>query len=113
MSLTHASAQCEVYELSIDIFTSNSLLANFIAGANQSYHTKNWDKFITQFGTHYVYDVTMGGRAVQEISYSYEAVSKLNSLNVDISVAAKASYAKFFGDASFDWKKHSEEVAYS
>lgn len=55
----------------------------------------------------------MGGRAVQEISYDFESVSKLNSLDIDISIAAKASFAKFFADSSFDWHKHSEEVEYS
>lgn len=55
----------------------------------------------------------MGGRAVQEISYEFESVSKLNSLNVDISLAAKASFAKFFSDSSFDWSKHIEEIQYS
>ena len=71
MSITHATAECQAYELSIDIFTVNNLLGNFVSGVNESYHTKNWDKFITQFGTHFVYDATMGGRAVQEISYEF------------------------------------------
>lgn len=113
MSITHATAQCEAYELSIDIFTVNTLLPNFVSGVNQSYHTKKWDNFITQFGTHFVYDVTMGGRAVQEITYDYSSISKLNSLNIDIAIAAKASFAKFFLDSSFDWHKHTEEIAYS
>jgi len=86
----------------------NTLLPNFISGVNDSYHSKNWDKFITQFGTHFVYDATMGGRATQEISYEFESVSKLNSLDIDINIAAKASFAKFFADSSFDWHKHTE-----
>lgn len=52
----------------------------------------------------------MGGRAVQEITYDFESVSKLNSINIDISIAAKASFAKYFADASFDWHKHTEEI---
>jgi hypothetical protein len=55
----------------------------------------------------------MGGRAVQEISYDFDSVSKLNSINIDLSLAAKASFAKFFADSSFDWSKHVEEVSYS
>jgi hypothetical protein len=112
-SITHATASCEAYELSIDIFTINNLLPNFITGVNESYHSKNWDKFITQFGTHFVYEAVMGGRAVQEISYDFDSVSKLNSINIDLSLAAKASFAKFFADSSFDWSKHVEEVSYS
>jgi hypothetical protein len=51
----------------------------------------------------------MGGRAVQEISYDYESVSKLKSLNIDINIAARASFAKFFSaDSSFDWHKYNE-----
>lgn len=55
----------------------------------------------------------MGGRATQEISYDFQSVSKLSSLDIDISIAAKASFAKFFLDSSFDWHKHTEEIAYS
>jgi len=33
-------------------------------------------------------------------------VSKLESLEVDINITAKASFAKFFSDATFDWEKH-------
>lgn len=71
MSITHASAECEAYELSIDLFTANTLLPNFVSGVKESYLSKSWDKFITQFGTHFVYDTTMGGRAVQEITYDF------------------------------------------
>jgi hypothetical protein len=113
MSYTHATAECEAYELSIDIFTVNTLLPNFVTGVVESYKSASWDKFITQFGTHFVYDVTMGGRAIQEISYDFQSVSKLSSIDIDISIAAKASFAKFFADASFDWHKHEEEVGYA
>lgn len=113
MSFTHATAECEAYELSIDIFTVNTLLPNFVRGAVESYQAGRWDKFITQFGTHFVYDVTMGGRAIQEISYDFESVSKMTSVDVDINLAAKASFAKFFADASFDWHKHEEAVGYA
>jgi hypothetical protein len=106
MSFTHAAAECEAYELSINIFNTNTLLPNFVSGAIESYQSKNWNKFITQFGTHFIYDITMGGRAVQEITYDFESVSKLSSIDIDISIAAKASFAKFFADSSFDWHKH-------
>jgi hypothetical protein len=55
----------------------------------------------------------MGGRATQQTTYSYKSVSMLQSLNVDISIAAKASYASFFADASFDYKKYSKQMSYS
>ena len=55
----------------------------------------------------------MGGGATQEITYDFQSISKLNSIGIDISIAAKASYAKFFADASFDWQKHEEEISYA
>ena len=94
--------------MSVDLFKVTNLLPNFVAGVKTSYQKKNWNTFIDQFGTHVVYDVIMGGRATQETTYSYEAVTKMNSLNIDLNLAAKAKYAGFYGDASFDWKKHKE-----
>lgn len=55
----------------------------------------------------------MGGRATQETSYTYESVSKMESLDIDINIAAKASFAKFFVDASFDWNKYQRSINYS
>lgn len=78
-----------------------------------SYMLNDWEAFILQFGTHFVYDITMGGRAVQQIDYSYESVCKLKSLKIDISLAAKASFAGFFLDSSFDWQKYRNEIDYS
>ena len=79
----------------------------------ESSRTNDWTTFIDQFGTHFAYEVIMGGRATQEISYSYESVSKLSSVGVDIDIAAKASYASFFADASFDWHKYKTQIDYS
>ena len=80
---------------------------------NSSYHSNNWDTFIGEYGTHFVKDVTMGGRALQEIAYTYQSVSKLNALDIDISTAARARFAMFFGDKSTDWNKYEEQVKYS
>jgi hypothetical protein len=55
----------------------------------------------------------MGGRAIQETIYSYESVSKMESLDIDINIAAKASFAKFFVDTSFDFKKYEKDIEYS
>ncbi len=77
MSLTHASAECQCYEMSLDLFKPRPISANFWEGVRVSFNAKNWDKFIEQFGTHYVYEVIMGGRAIQEIQYSSKSVSEL------------------------------------
>lgn len=42
MSITQATAECEAYLLSIDLFKAASLDDTFIAGVNSSYHSKNW-----------------------------------------------------------------------
>ena len=86
---------------------------SFEVAVNASYHSNNWDTFIEEYGTHFVKDVTMGGRALQEISYTSQSVSKLNSLDIDISTAARARFAQFFGDRSTDWEKYEEQIRYS
>ena len=112
-SHTHATAECEAYEVSVDLFDVSNLLPNFVKGAIECSRANNWTPFIEQFGTHFAFEVILGGRATQEIGYSYESVTKLNSLNIDLNIAAKASYAAFFADTSFDWHKHKEEIDYS
>lgn len=37
----------------------------------------------------------------------------MESIGIDINMAAKASFAKFFLDTSFDWHKYSEDISYS
>jgi len=48
----------------------------------------------------------MGGRAIQEIGYTFESIQKLASLDIDIKTAAKAHFAKFYADSSFEWSKY-------
>lgn len=55
----------------------------------------------------------MGGRAAQQITYNFEAVSTLKALDIDISVAAKARFAMFFGDRETDWHKYQEHINYT
>ena len=55
----------------------------------------------------------MGGRAIQEIEYNWKSVAELESLNVDIHLSAKASFAKFFSDSSFDYHKYETETKYT
>lgn len=55
----------------------------------------------------------MGGRAVQEIQYSWKSVSEMESLTIDINIAAKASFAKFYADSSFDYQKYETQIKYA
>lgn len=51
--------------MSINLFKPGPISENFWLGLNSSYHSNSWDKFIEQFGTHFVYEVILGGRATQ------------------------------------------------
>lgn len=53
----------------VDLFVIDNLSPNFEAGAVSSYSSGNWSQFYIQFGTHFVYEVIMGGRAIEETSY--------------------------------------------
>lgn len=75
-----------------------------------SYKNKDWHGFSTFYGTHFAYDVTMGGRATQEIILTSESTSKLQSMGVDVKTAVQAKFAKLHGDASFEFSKHEKEV---
>lgn len=55
----------------------------------------------------------MGGRATQEIQYESKSVSEMESLQIDINIAAKASYAKFYMDSSFDYHKYETQTKYA
>jgi hypothetical protein len=65
MSLTHATAECQAYEIILDKFALPALSEDFKLGAIQSFVRNNWTEFIEEFGTHYVHEITMGGRATQ------------------------------------------------
>lgn len=70
---------------------------NFINGVLTSYKSGEWEKFIAQFGTSYVTEVIMGGRATQEIAYDSEQLSQMLTSGTTIEVAAKASFRKLYG----------------
>lgn len=46
MSLTHASAECQAYEIILDKFALPKLSEDFIQGAVYSYARGNWTEFI-------------------------------------------------------------------
>jgi hypothetical protein len=63
--------------MSLDLFKPGKISDNFWSGVLYSVNANNWDRFIEQFGTHYVYEVVMGGRAVQEITYSFKSIADM------------------------------------
>ena len=69
--ITHSSAECEAYKLSLPSFSTDiNLSADFIAGVKQSVKGNSWTQFMNYFGSHYVDTVVLGGRVVQEHRYS-------------------------------------------
>ena len=55
MTLTHATAECQAYEIILDKFALPQLSRDFIDGAIASYQSGNWSQFIVEFGTHYIH----------------------------------------------------------
>ncbi len=49
-----------------------------------------------QFGTHYTYDVIYGSRVVQETIFSDKSVAKMNSLGVNLEIAAHVNFGDKF-----------------
>ena len=94
---THTSSFCEAYKLTIPTFTTLPLTEDFKQGVQDSLRDNDWSQFIQVYGSHYIYDITYGGRAIQYLSYSYKSVSLLDSLNIDVNLAAKIRYGRFYG----------------
>lgn len=92
---------------------SSTLSKNFIKGATDAYRNNKWDKFISQFGTHYAYDVTMGGRATQETTYSSKSIAQMASLGVKIDTAASLSFGKLYGGAGFNTTNQTDASSYA
>lgn len=69
---------------------------DFIEKVKYSNANNDWNNFFDRFGTHYVTEATMGGRATQEMSFSYDSVSKLKKKGITIDAAAEAEYYGFF-----------------
>ena len=45
--------------------------------------------------------------------YSSKSVSEMESLSIDIKVAAKANFAEYYADASFDYRQYTTQMKYS
>jgi len=70
----------------------------FISSIKTSFQKKDWADFIEFYGTHYVTEVVMGGRVLQEIVFSSESISNLKYLGVDLQKTAKARFEMISGD---------------
>lgn len=111
--LTHAAAECQAYQMSLNTFSPGKISDSFWVDVDNSLKSNDWSLFIEHFGTHFVYDVTLGGRAVQEIQYDSKGIAILGSLNISTDLAAKASFAAFYNDTSFNYSAYSSEIKYA
>lgn len=68
MTVSQATAECEAYELSMDIFNYPPLMSNFTKNVTDSYKANDWHGFLETFGTHFVFQLNMGGRFTFEAS---------------------------------------------
>lgn len=48
----------------------------------------------------------MGARAIEETNYPYQGASKMRAAQIDMGLIGQASFAKYFNDTSFDYKKY-------
>ena len=87
--------------------------ANFIKGAINSYKDKKWDRFISQYGTCYATEVIMGGRATQEIIYSFKSASQMITSGISLQIAASASFKNFYSNADFNSSSNQEASSYA
>ena len=110
--MTHTSSHCEAYKLTIPTFSLLALTEDFKQGVRDSYTQNSWQHFIDIYGTHYVYDITYGARAIQLLTYDYKSVSLLDSVNIDVDLAAKISYGRFYGTAEAAYSMSTEDQSY-
>ena len=79
--IIQASAQCEIYRVSMGIFDLPfKITNNFWQGFKKSVKDNDWRDFISQFGTHFVYEASYGGRGAQQITISEKNLTKLKEL---------------------------------
>jgi hypothetical protein len=111
-TVIQTSAECECYELSMNIFDYPPLLSNFTSLVVNSYLRNKWSDLIDIYGTHFVYEVTMGGRVTYEATLSAKGVSQISSSGVDFTVAAEAKFGKMYADSSYSNSKNNEQIRY-
>jgi hypothetical protein len=67
-TVSQATAECHSYEISMDIFTYPPISSNFSTNVINCYKSNDWSSLLDRYGTHFVYQTTMGGRITYEVS---------------------------------------------
>jgi hypothetical protein len=95
MSSFVSSAECQQYRAWLDLTAGPALHPTFVKDALQYLsdpaNVKNYVKFLAKYGTHYVGEITMGGRI--SIIKSMKNSKLAQASHEDISVSVAASYS--------------------
>jgi hypothetical protein len=91
-TIVESGARCELYGLSMPLLGSIKLTDNFMnlvrAASNQT-HGITWQSLIQKFGTHYVEQVTFGGRCLYQYAFTSRSIEELRLMSIDVSLTAK------------------------
>ena len=108
-----SKAECSVYSGAILIFNPPNLSQNFINGVtslDEEYDQDDYVNFIQNFGTHFISHFKMGARYGFISRVTHNNYIKLLTMNINVPIAASASYAGFtLGTTSLT--KHDQELA--
>jgi hypothetical protein len=91
-TVVESGARCELYGLSMPLLGSIKLTENFMnlvrAAGNQTQGI-TWRTIIQRFGTHYIEQVTFGGRCLYQYALSSRSIEELRLMSIDVSLTAK------------------------
>jgi hypothetical protein len=101
--LVQSSAQCEVYAATLNLNDAPSLSSDFLALAAAlpaEYDKEAYLTLLSQYGTHVVTGLHLGGRFGQHSSFTVDSYTQMEEENVNIEVAAGFSAWGASADAS-------------
>jgi hypothetical protein len=107
------TATCSVYRAVVNRYDPPEFSKNFLAGLESikglpfELNKELYYKFITTFGTHYIYDVMMGSRYTYILETTNNSYNTMKSSGVNISAQAKYS-AMASIDVKASYKKHTK-----
>ena len=116
---------CELYQVNLQVYDQPMLTQDFVLGLEQLYLalkqpaasgdtnlTSKAERFVAQFGTHYMSRGSMGSKYMQTFESTRVQTQKLESSGVDIAVAAQASMVGTTAAASVLTSTQKEQASY-
>ena len=65
--------------------------SSFKLALTNSLRLNNWELFIETYGTHYIYETILGGRAVQEMIFTSKAIDEMQHQHINLEREVSAS----------------------